>query len=409
MSRAAPEAIVMHPGPINRGVEIMGDVADGAASVILEQVSNGVAVRMAVLYLLAGGAEKLLLKGGRVIDPASGLDEVADVLIDKGRIAGDRAGPLRRRRRGARPDGQGASARASSTCTSTCASRGRNGRRRSRRGRARRRRAGSPAWRACPTPCPSNDTRSVTELIVAQARQQGAVAVYPIGCVTKGQAGKELAEMGDMVDAGAVAFSDDGKPVASAQLMRRALEYSRIFDVPIIDHCEEPTLVDGGVVHEGEVSTRMGLKGWPGVAEDVMVQRDILLAEYTGGHVHIAHMSTGRSAIVRAAKAKKRGIKVTCEVTPHHLFLTHEAVDGYDTNAKMNPPLRPEEDRAGAAPRRWRTERWTPSPPITRPTTPTRSASSSPWRPSGSSAWRRRCRLCLDGWCTGDSCRCRAW
>jgi len=126
--------------------------------------------------------------------------------------------------------------------------------------------------------------------------------------------------------------------------MRRALEYSRIFDLPVIDHCEEPTLVAGGVVHEGEVSTRMGLPGWPGVAEDVMVQRDILLAEYTGGAVHIAHLSTGRSAdLVR--RAKEAGVRVTCEVTPHHLALTDEAVAGYDTHAKMNPPLRAESDR----------------------------------------------------------------
>jgi len=150
--------------------------------------------------------------------------------------------------------------------------------------------------------------------------------------------------MGDMAIAGARGFSDDGKPVASAGLMRRALEYATIFDLPVIDHCEEPTLVAGGVVHEGAVSTRLGLAGWPGVAEDVMVQRDILLAEYTGGHVHIAHMSTGRAAeLVRRAKAA--GIRVTCEVTPHHLVLTDEAVAGYDPDAKMNPPLRAEEDR----------------------------------------------------------------
>lgn len=198
---------------------------------------------------------------------------------------------------------------------------------------------------ACmPNTHPVNDNRSVTELIVAQARLRGAVAVHPVGCVSKGQEGKELAEMGDMVDAGAVAFSDDGKPVATAQMMRRALEYSKIFGVPIIDHCEEPTLVDGGVVHEGPISMRMGLKGWPGVAEDVMVMRDILLAEYTGGHVHIAHMSTGRSALF-VREGKKRGIHVTCEVTPHHFLLTHEAVVGYDTDAKMNPPLRTDQDR----------------------------------------------------------------
>jgi len=149
-----------------------------------------------------------------------------------------------------------------------------------------------------------------------------------------------------MAIAGARGFSDDGKPVASAGLMRRALEYARIFDLPVIDHCEEPTLVAGGVVHEGDLSTRLGLKGWPGVAEDLMVQRDVLLAQYTGGSVHIAHMSTARSAeIVR--RAKREGIKVTCEVTPHHLVLDQSAVLGYDTNAKMNPPLRTEGDKAG--------------------------------------------------------------
>jgi dihydroorotase len=199
---------------------------------------------------------------------------------------------------------------------------------------------------ACmPNTVPPIDSRSVVEFVLAQARQHGTVRVYPIGCVSKGQLGEELAEMGDMAIAGARGFSDDGKPVASAGLMRRALEYARIFDLPVIDHCEEPTLVAGGVVHEGEVSTRLGLKGWPGVAEDLMVQRDVLLAQYTGGSIHIAHMSTARAAeIVR--RAKREGIKVTCEVTPHHLVLEQSAVAGYDTNAKMNPPLRAESDRA---------------------------------------------------------------
>jgi dihydroorotase len=198
---------------------------------------------------------------------------------------------------------------------------------------------------ACmPNTQPPIDSRSVVEFVLAQARQHGSVPVYPIGCVSKGQAGVELAEMGDMAVAGARGFSDDGKPVVSAGLMRRALEYSKIFDLPVIDHCEEPTLVAGGVAHEGEVSTRLGLPGWPGVAEDVMVSRDVLLAEYTGGAIHIAHMSTGRSAeLVR--RAKETGIRVTCEVTPHHFALTDEAVAGYDTHAKMNPPLRAESDR----------------------------------------------------------------
>jgi dihydroorotase len=195
-----------------------------------------------------------------------------------------------------------------------------------------------------PNTQPPIDSRSVVEFVLAQARLHGMVPVYPIGCVSKGQKGEELAEMGDMAVAGARGFSDDGRPVASAGLMRRALEYAQIFDLPVIDHCEEPTLVKGGVVHEGAVSTRLGLAGWPGVAEDVMVQRDLLLAEYTRGAVHIAHMSTGRSAdLVRRAKAA--GVRVSCEVTPHHLALTDEAVQEYDADAKMNPPLRTAEDR----------------------------------------------------------------
>ncbi len=198
---------------------------------------------------------------------------------------------------------------------------------------------------ACmPNTVPVNDSRSVTESILQRAARDGVVAVYPIGCVSKGQDGEELAEMADMFEAGARAFSDDGKPVASGLLLRKALEYSRLFDVPIIDHCEDAALVAGGVVHEGDVSTRMGLRGWPGVAEDVAVQRDVLLAEYTGGRLHVAHLSTARSADA-VRRAKRAGIRVTAEATPHHLTLTDEAVSGFDTNAKMNPPLRPESDR----------------------------------------------------------------
>jgi dihydroorotase len=196
-----------------------------------------------------------------------------------------------------------------------------------------------------PNTVPVNDSRAVMELILAAAEEH-PVHVWPIGCVTKRQEGKELAEMGDMREAGAVAFSDDGKPVFSSLVMRKALEYSKIFGVPIIDHCEDHGLVDGGVIHEGEISTRLGLRGWPGVAEDLMVQRDILLAEYTGGTVHIAHASTARAVeFVRAAKRKK--IRVTCEATPHHLLMTDEAVLGYDTNTKMNPPLRSRSDMKG--------------------------------------------------------------
>lgn len=287
---------------------------------------------------------KLLLQNGRVVDPSSGLDGVRDVLIVDGRVARvepsiavegaetlDLAGlvvcpgfidmhvHLRE------PGQEWKETIATGTRAAA---------------------AGGFTGVACmPNTDPPIDSRSVVEFVLAQARQHGVVPVYPIGCVSKGQKGEQLAEMGDMAIAGARGFSDDGKPVASAGLMRRALEYAQIFDLPVIDHCEEPTLVAGGVVHEGAVSTRLGLKGWPGVAEDVMVQRDALLAEYTGGAVHVAHMSTGRSAdLVRRAKAA--GVRITCEVTPHHIALTDEAVLEYDTDAKMNPPLRAEADRA---------------------------------------------------------------
>jgi dihydroorotase len=205
-------------------------------------------------------------------------------------------------------------------------------------------RGGFTAVACMPNTVPPNDTRSVTELIMREAREHGAVRVHPIACVTKGQQGRELVEMDDLRSAGVRAFSDDGKPVGSSLIMRRALEYSKAFDVPIIDHCEDLELVDGGVMNEGPTATRLGLRGWPGVAEDVMVMRDILLADHTGGHVHIAHMTTARAAeFVR--RAKRRGVRVSCEVTPHHLLLTDEAVGEYDTHAKMNPPLRFDRDR----------------------------------------------------------------
>jgi dihydroorotase len=286
--------------------------------------------------------KKLLLKNGRVVDPASGIDDKLDLLIEKGRVA--------RVAKGIKSNGaETIDLSGLVVCPGfidmhvhlrepgqewkeTVAS------------GTRAAATGGFAGVACmPNTVPVNDIRSVTELIVTQAVEHGAVRVYPIGCVTKGQQGSELAEMRDMMEAGAVAFSDDGKPVASSLMMRKALEYSRVFDVPIIDHCEDSQLVDGGVIHEGEVATRLGLKGWPGVAEDIMVQRDLLLAEYTGGHVHIAHISTGQ-AVDFVRRAKQRKIRATCEVTPHHLVLTDEAVGDYDTDAKMNPPLRTAED-----------------------------------------------------------------
>jgi dihydroorotase len=169
--------------------------------------------------------------------------------------------------------------------------------------------------------------------------------VYPIGAISVGEKGESLAEIGEMVAAGAVAVSDDGKPVVSAHLMRTALEYARTFGIPVADHCEEPTLAKGGAMNEGIVSTRLGLKGIPAEAEEIMAIRDILLARRTGGHIHLCHMST-RGSVELIRWGKDRGINVTAEVCPHHISFTEDAVEGYDTNAKMNPPLRTADDVA---------------------------------------------------------------
>lgn len=189
---------------------------------------------------------------------------------------------------------------------------------------------------------PVNDNESVTKYILSKAAGRPA-RVYPVGAVTQGQKGERLTEMGELKSAGCVAVSDDGHPVMDAGLMRRALEYSRQFNLTVITHAEDPRLVGQGSMNEGPVATRLGLKGIPNAAEDVMVARDISLAELTGGRLHVAHVSTrGAVELIRAAKA--RGVNVTAEATPHHLALTDEAVMGYRTSAKMNPPLRSKED-----------------------------------------------------------------
>jgi dihydroorotase len=186
---------------------------------------------------------------------------------------------------------------------------------------------------------PVNDDAAVTEYILDKARAVGLVQVFPIGAVSVGLAGERLAEIGELKQAGVVGISDDGKSVMNSQLMRRALEYAGMFGLPVISHCEDTDLAAHGVMHEGRVSTELGLRGIPAQAEDIMVARDIALAELTGGRLHIAHVSTaGAVRLVRDAKA--RGLRVTAEVTPHHLFLTDEAVRGYDPNTKMYPPLR---------------------------------------------------------------------
>jgi dihydroorotase len=203
-----------------------------------------------------------------------------------------------------------------------------------------------------PNTMPVNDTRAITEMMVARARDAGGPKLHPIGAITKGLQGKELTEMADLREAGAVAVSDDGRCVTNSAIMRRALEYARTFDLPVIQHAEDHALTEGAQMHEGKVSTRLGLRGWPRVAEDIIVARDILLAEAVGARYHVAHIST-EGAVRLVREAKSRGLKVTAEVTPHHLMLTDEAVLGYQTLCKVNPPLREGRDvdacRAGLA------------------------------------------------------------
>jgi dihydroorotase len=190
-----------------------------------------------------------------------------------------------------------------------------------------------------PNTNPVNDNQSITEFILEKARAAGLARVFPVGAITKGSEGKELAEIGDLHRAGCVAISDDGLPVMNSLVMRRAMEYAIAFDLPVVDHCEDLHLSEGGCMNEGLVSTQLGLPGVPAAAEDVMVARNLALAELTGARLHLAHLSTAGSVrMVREAKA--RGIKVTAEACPHHFMLTEEAVCRYNTHAKMNPPLR---------------------------------------------------------------------
>jgi dihydroorotase len=284
-----------------------------------------------------------VLAGGRVVDPAGGLDGRLDVRIAAGRIVDvgsglSAAGAEIVDVRGCivcpgfidmhvhlREPGQEAKETIASGTRAAA-------------------RGGFTAVACMPNTDPVNDCRAVTERILARAAAAGTVRVHPVACVTRGQRGTELVEMEELVDAGARAFSDDGRAVGSSLVMRRALERAARLGVPVIDHCEDHALVDGGVVNEGEISLRLDLAGWPSAAEDLVVARDVLLAEYTRADVHVAHLSTGRS-IELVREGKRRGVRVTCEVTPHHLLLTEAAVADGDTNAKMNPPLRREEDR----------------------------------------------------------------
>jgi len=285
----------------------------------------------------------LLIRNGRVVDPANSLDDVQDVLISSGRI--ERVG----RDLAAGSDTTVLEAAGKLVCPGfidihvhlrepgyeykeTIAS-----------GTRAAAAGGFTAVACMANTQPVNDNRSITDYIRAKAAAEGAVRVYPIGAVTRALGGAELAELAELAEAGCVAFSDDGRCVMNAALYRRAMEYTLPFGTPIISHAEDHHLSRGAAMNEGVVSTELGIAGAPAAAEDIMVARDIVLAELTGAHVHIAHLSTaGAVRLVREAKA--RGVRVTAEVTPHHLLLTDEAVRSFDANAKMNPPLRTKRD-----------------------------------------------------------------
>ena len=203
---------------------------------------------------------------------------------------------------------------------------------------------------AMPNTDPVTDNQAAVGFVVKQGTAARAARVYPMSAITLEQKGQRLSEFGQLVAAGAVAVSDDGRPVVSSHMMRTALEYARSFEIPVVDHCEDSELASGGAMHEGLVSNRLGLKGIPAAAEEIIVARDALLAELTGGHVHICHVST-RGSVEIIRQAKKRGANITAEVTPHHFTLTDVACEGYDTNAKMSPPLRDSRlDRHGSCP-----------------------------------------------------------
>jgi len=286
---------------------------------------------------------KLLIKNGRVIDPISRTDETLDILIENGKITAlspridlkeaevidasrlvvapgfiDMHVHLREPGEEHKEDiATGSLAAARGGFTSIC---------------------------CMPNTRPPNDNSGITEYIITEARKRAVVNIYPVAAITRGLAGEELTDMADLSQAGAIAFSDDGQPVANSLVMRRALEYSLLLDKLIIDHCEDKNLSAGGVMHEGEISLRLGLSGMPAAAEEIMIARDIILAQLTRARLHIAHIST-KGGIELVRSAKKKGISITAEVTPHHLILSDDNLVNYDPNFKVNPPLRSAEHR----------------------------------------------------------------
>jgi dihydroorotase len=291
---------------------------------------------------------RLLIRGGRVIDPSQGIDATLDVLISEDTIA--EVGP-RLPARGTKV----VDARGLVVCPgfidihTHLREPGQEHKETIASGTRAAAAGGFTAVCAMPNTEPVNDSEGVTRLMIEKARVEGIVRVFPIGAITRGSAGEDLAEFGDLREAGCVAVSDDGHPVADTQVMRRALEYAKAFDFVVIDHCEDPELSRETCMNEGPVSTHLGLRGEPAVGEAIMVERDVLLAELTGSRLHIAHISAAAS-VDAVRRGKARGVRVTAEVTPHHLILTDEEVreSAYDTSTKMKPPLRSEADRQAA-------------------------------------------------------------
>jgi dihydroorotase len=285
---------------------------------------------------------KLLIKNGRVIDPSSGKDAKLDLLIEKGKIVDIKA---KIAAKGAKIIDASRLVVAPGFIDMHAHLRepGQEDKETIATGAAAAAKGGFTSIACMPNTDPVNDNRGLTEYILSEAKKRAVVNIFPIASITKGQRGEELTDMADLVDAGAVAFSDDGQSVENSQIMRRALEYSKPLNTLIIEHCEDKNLSGEGVMHEGYYSYLFGLEGIPASSEEMIVSRDTILAQEAEANIHIAHLSTkGAVDIVRNAKKKK--IKVTVEVTPHHLILTDSYLEGYDTSLKVNPPLRGKED-----------------------------------------------------------------